>query len=32
MSEVRVLDPDARRLLERAVEASHPPFEALNPA
>ena len=32
MSEVRVLDPDARRLLELAAEASHPPFEALNSA
>jgi acetyl esterase len=32
MSEIRVLDPDARRLLELAAEAGHPPFEALSPA
>jgi acetyl esterase len=32
MSEIRVLDPHARRLLELAAEAGHPPFEALNPA
>lgn len=32
MSEIRVLDPDAQRLLQLAAEAGYPPFEALTPA